>query len=577
MLKRFLKLCLVGILGFFVFTNHAFARENVTDWYIKRFDSQIVVNRDSTLTITEKIVADCGNAVGKHGIFRILPYKINIEGKGAVKTPIDLISIKDENGNDYEYMQSKNSTDSTMTWKIGDLEKTVTGENTYVIKYKVENAIRFYDDNFDEFYWNLTGNFWNLEIDSARIEVIFPEEVNRENADIYLYSGYLGEKDNKLATYGWMNNNMLEFHDIQPLLIGQGITTSVTFPKNIFTPYKPNFLETYGKYLFFILPVLVFLICFRVWKKYGNDLPFSKTTIAQYEAPQNMSMIEMGLLMSNGNFKNNFVTAEIINLATKKIITIKEVENKILFFNSKDYEISRLGNKDEENKLSAPQKVILDKLFEAGESVRLSSLKSDFYKILNDLRSKGNDILANEGLIERKGIKYSLIFIPIGFILLFFGVFFVMVVSGWLGVSVAATGLIVAIFGFVMPKRTLKGAELNWQIKGLKLFMETVDKDRAKFYEEENIFEKFLPYAILFGITGIWIKRIKEIYGEEYFVSHAPAWYMGSTLGSFNADSFNSALDDLSNNIAASTSAPSGSGGSGGSGGGGGGGGGGGW
>ena len=39
-----------------------FARENVTDWYIKNFETEIVVNKDSTLDITEWITADCGNA-----------------------------------------------------------------------------------------------------------------------------------------------------------------------------------------------------------------------------------------------------------------------------------------------------------------------------------------------------------------------------------------------------------------------------------------------------------------------------------------------------------------------------------
>ena len=127
-----------------------------------------------------------------------------------------------------------------------------------------------------------------------------------------------------------------------------------------------------------------------------------------------------------------------------------------------------------------------------------------------------------------------------------------------------------------MPKRTNRGAKLNVDAKGFKLFMETVDKDRAPFYEKENIFEKFLPYAIIFGITGIWIKRMREIYGEEYLATHAPVWYV-SSAGTFDADNFSSSMESLSSAIAANTSAPSGSGGGGGAGGGGGGGGGGGW
>lgn len=557
---------------------HLLARENVTDWYIKDFSSEIVVNKDSTLDITETIVADCGQAIGKHGIFRILPEVVNIEGKGKVKTPVELISIMDLNGNKYDYTTSRNAADKTVTWKIGDAEKTVQGVNVYVIKYRVKNAIRFYDNNFDELYWNLTGNYWDLEIDKAHIEVKFPKEIKNDEVSVDLYAGILGAKDSQGADFFLDNEADLIIDSNRTLLKGEGITVAVTFPKGIFTPYQPTFWEAYGSYIFLIIPIVVFVLCFKIWKKYGDDPAFNKPVIAEYEAPKDMSPTEMGLLMTNGTFKNHFITAEIINLAVLEIITIKEIENKILFFTSKDYEFSRSGNSAAESKLIGPQKIILNKLFEKGNTVKISSLKNNFYKVLSELKSSGNDILSRKNLIGRRGMKYSVIFISVGFILLFFGLFFgIALVSLTFGLAIVASGIIVLIFGFIMPKRTLAGAEMNWRIKGFKLFMETVDKDRAKFYEEENIFEKFLPYAILFEITDIWIKKIKEIYGEEYFVNHVPAWYIGSSLGSFNADNFSSTINDLSSSIAASTSAPSGSGGSGGSGGGGGGGGGGGW
>ncbi len=73
---------------------NAFARETVTDWYIKDFQSDIVVNADSSLDITENIVADCGNLPDKHGIFRILP---TIRNDNKTKTPVELVSITDFN------------------------------------------------------------------------------------------------------------------------------------------------------------------------------------------------------------------------------------------------------------------------------------------------------------------------------------------------------------------------------------------------------------------------------------------------------------------------------------------------
>ena len=574
----FLKILPVLFVALFLFAGDSFARQNVTDWYIQDFSSEIMVNKDSSLDITETITADCGTAIGKHGIFRILPEKVTVEGKGDIKTPVELISIKDLSGNDYKYTTSRNSGNKTVTWKIGDADKTVQGLNVYVIKYRVKNAIRFWNEDFDELYWNLTGNYWDLEIDKAHIEVKFPKEIKNEEVTVDLYAGTLGAKGAQAAEFYWDEEANLVVDSNRTLAKGEGITAAVTFAKGIIAPYKPSFWEKYGNFLFLIIPLAVFAICFRLWKKYGDDPSFSKTVIAEYEAPKDMSPTEMGLLMTNGKFKNHFVTAEIINFAVAGIITIKEVENKILFFTSKDYEFSRVGNKEAEKKLVGPQKIILNKLFEKGDVIKISSLKNDFYKVLKELKDAGNDILSNKDLIVAKGLKFSNIMIILGFMMTGGSLFWGIEIFGmWFGLSVVTLGLIIVIFGFIMPKRTLAGAEMNWKIKGFKLFIETVDKDKAKFYEQENIFEKFLPYAILFEITDLWIKKIKEIYGEEYFANHMPAWYVGSSLGAFNADSFNSALSSLSSSIAASTSAPSGSGGGGGAGGGGGGGGGGGW
>jgi uncharacterized membrane protein YgcG len=575
--KSFRKLGFVLILALFAHVggNKVFARENITDWYVQNFDSTIVANKDSSLDITERITADCGNLPNKHGIFRILPENINITDGSSVKTPVELISITDFDGHAINYAESRSSAGHTVTWKIGDANKTVSGINNYLIHYKVKNTIRFGNTTFDELYWNLTGNFWDIEIDKFHGKIVFPEEVMDNNSQLDYYSGSLDSKSKDLATFRWSAPNVLEFDSTKTLAVSQGISASVTFPKNIFTPYKPTFWEKYGDYFAFPIPFVVFLICFYLWWKYGKDPHINKTVIAEYEAPGNLSPIELGMLKSNGTFNNKFVTAEIINLATKKLISIKETHSKVLFFDTKDYTLTKNTDTGAENSLNAAQKAISDKIFQDGNEVGLSSLKNNFYKAIKDIQNKSKKLLEDKKLITALGLHYSTAFMVICIILIFM-TFFIASASGFFAFSSFISGLIVLIFGFIMPKRTPAGAELNWQIKGFKLFMETVDKDRAKFYEKENIFEKFLPYAIVFGITGLWIKKMKEIYGEDYFTHYTPVWYAGN-LTAFDANSFASTIDSLSSSIASSTSAPSGAGGAGGAGGGGGGGGGGGW
>ena len=283
------------------------------------------------------------------------------------------------------------------------------------------------------------------------------------------------------------------------------------------------------------------------------------------------------MVLKNGYLKNHFITAEIIFFATKKIIAIKEAHKKVFLFDTKDYEITRLGNAEAEAALHAGQRGILDGIFSGGAStVPLSSLKNEFYKKLPQIKKEVMGILEEKNLFVANSSKIATVMIVISVFGTFISLFLLTPMAGSIGFFMALSFLIGFLFGLLMPRRTAMGAELAWQAKGFKLFMETVDKDRAPFYEKENIFEKFLPYAILFDMTGQWIKRMRELYGEDYYTAHPIVWYGGGAT-TFDADSFSHAMTSLSASITSGTSSPSGSGGSGSSGGGGGGGGGGGW
>jgi len=582
-------LILIFFLGFLWNGNFketlAFELKVITDWYIKNFDTEIVLNKDSSVEIVERITADCGNLPGKHGIFRIVPEKIEIKDGKEIKTPVKLVSITDFSGKPYKYKTIHRN--GTIIWKIGDPHKTVRGVNNYLIHYKVGNVIRFDNPSFDEFYWNLLGAFWDLEIDNFHAKLIFPKEISKENTKIEYYTGYLGEKGEDLAHHFWSASNVLEFNSVQPLKKRQGITVSATFPKGIFSPYHFSFWESYEgyfrKYFYFLIPLFVFVVCFYFWWKYGKDPRIKKSIIPIYEVPENLTPLEMGILTTGREaVKNEFITAEIINLAVKGLITIKEIKEKFLIFHFKDYQLIRNYRPEIEKNLTLTQKFILEKIFEEGDKVNLSSLKDKFYKNIKTIQKKTRNSLIEKQLITKKGIGLSKRLWVLGFVLFFVLWLLFDFLDRWISfspIALVSLGLclgILFIFSRVMPSRTLKGAEILWKIKGFKMFMETVDKDRAKFYEKENIFEKLLPYAIVFGITDIWIGRIKQIYGEEYFATYAPCWYVG-TGRSFDTESFSSNLNALSSAIAANVGSHSGAGGAGGAGGGAGGGGGGGW
>ncbi|MFA6963313.1 MAG: DUF2207 domain-containing protein [Patescibacteria group bacterium] len=546
----------------------------ITDWYIKDFRSEIVVNKDSSLDITETITADCGKLPDKHGIFRMLPTYYQKTASQKIDTPIDLKSITDSSGKAIQYSTTKK--DGSITWKIGDPDIAVTGTNIYKINYLVKNTIRFDSTNFDEFYWNLNGNFWQIETDSFTAKIKFPAEISKSTAkEINLYSGNLGIKDAGLATYSWTDTNTIEVKSSKTLGVTEGITLSATFPKSIIAPYTPTFLEKYGGPLTFLIPLFVLFYMIRVWGRSGKDPKGAGAVMAEYEAPDNLAPIELSVLEKNGQMRNQAITAAIINLAVKGFLKIEQIEKKGLF-GQKDFKLIKLEGK---SALSTSEKDLLPFLFAGKSEVLISELKDKFYSNIPRLKKTALDDLNAQGYFDPNGFKWKAGLLVGGFIIGFSG-FWLLAVDILLGFNIIVAGLIVFVFAFLMPRRTAKGAETHHKILGFKEFINKTEKYRANFNEKENIFEKFLPYAILFGLTGVWINNMKKIYDEDYFMNYHPIWFYGPMFTNFNANTFNDMVTDLSNNMnSAISSSPSSSGAGGGgfSGGGGGGGGGGGW
>lgn len=549
------------------------ARENVNYWYIKDFNTEITVNTDSSLDITERIVADCGSAQ-KHGIFRVLPTVQYLEDE-TVKSPITLKSITDFNGKAYNFETTNDIFNKTITWKIGDADIFVSGVNNYQISYHVKNAVRHNSSDFDELYWNISGNFWDMPIDNFKATVNFPNNINQDNMDINIYSGSFGDKNPLNIGYEFTSPGQLEVAYPNTLPEGSGITLSATFPKNIITPYVPSFWEKYSSLFFYLIPIFVFLICLKLWQKYGRDPKINPTIAPEFDIPEKLSPLEMGLVYSDGTLKNQYISASIINLAVNGFLKIKKLEKKGIF-GSEDFEFTK--TKSIAPKTPAEEELFTS-LFGGKESIKLSTLKNKFYVHLPKIAARGKDAMISKKYLVPYSKTLFIVFLSLGLVgaLTSFAQF---AINVHLGVASLLSGIVVLVFAPLMRKRTEEGHAIYKKIQGFRMYMDKAERYRQKYLEKENIFEKLLPYAIMFGITTMWIKKMKNIYGEEYFNTYHPAWYYGAGLASFDADTFSSQISQISSNMASTMSSSpssSGSGGGGFSGGGGGGGGGGGW
>jgi uncharacterized membrane protein len=131
------------------------------------------------------------------------------------------------------------------------------------------------------------------------------------------------------------------------------------------------------------------------------------------------------------------------------------------------------------------------------------------------------------------------------------------------------------VFSPTMVRRTAAGREMLRRIAGFRLFIATAEKERQRFYEQANIFERYLPYAIAFDCVDKWARAFS---GLERVEGASRGWVSGWYVarGNFDLGSFASGLNSFAS-AAGRASTGGGSGGGGSAGGGGGGGGGGSW
>ncbi len=560
------------------------------DNYITTFN----LNEDSSVSVTEKIDLVCQDYNGMHGIYRVLPTVAARPDDNYKSTKVRLVSITDAEGNTYDYSATNYS--DTVQYKIGDTDITIDQPATYIIKYEVQNAI-FYSSELgkDVFNWNVQSFLNDYATNNVAIEVNFPVGLDEQNVHTNLYSGYASSEanpsqENPYAEMFW-SENKLNIFNTSALGVEQGITLFATFDSGIFTYYQPTFWEQYSLLfqilIALIIPIFVGRYLYGIWRKYGDDPDVVGSIAPAFAPPKKLRPLELGILQkATPTVDNQLITATLIDLAVRGFITIEEVKKGP--FKTKDW-IIKLNTKAKPKikQLRPFEQEFLNIILSdsklkdndgnqiMGVENYLSDSMKSYAKSTNAVAKKAFDTLKEEGLVDKEGKKYQAIFLGIGIFLLIIS-FQILFFVPSIGFAMLTSGILLVVFGAIMPRRTEEGSFLYHESKGFQLYMKTAEKYRQQFFEKENIFEKYLPYAIGFGIVSQWKKAVEKLYPKQMKNYH-PVWYVGSS--NFSVSSFTSSINSISSSVSSSV-ASSGSGGvSGGgfSGGGGGGGGAGGW
>lgn len=339
MLKRFFFYIALAVFFSQSISGVLLAQDYSQQERVDNFSATFKINTDSTIDVTETITYNTGN-IYRHGIYRDILLKNSFEGMVKLSN----LSVISDNDVPYQYQRS-NLGNSVTRIKIGDPNVTFNGERKYIVKYQLVNTIGFAEE-WDELYWNVIGDQWQIPIMNVEALVALPEQ-QRSNPT-YCYQGY-GSKDQCPISHLHSLDNLsvdandysvLEYKSNRTLHPGEFFTVIAGLPKNIII--QPTWIQKIimlmdWTYLFLILPVLALIIMLRQWYKYGRDPKSNRTIIAQYDVPDGLTPMEVSAILKE-KVDGRSISAEIIYWATKGYLKIERIEKKGLFV--KTYDLS---------------------------------------------------------------------------------------------------------------------------------------------------------------------------------------------------------------------------------------------
>ena len=387
---------------------------------IKQFTVNLKLGKNdegrSTLLTTETIVVDFPPRQNK-GILRTF-----VKEYDGHTTNLNVISVTDGSGKDLNY-----------TWEEDTIRIAgndyVEGERTYKITYSQQDVTRFYKDtDKQEFYWDAIGVEWRVPIEQATVSLELSDGIaGRVRTEFYCYKGKSGSSDNCDSLFATRNNPVTQWGaQASNLPKLAGVTVAIGFEPGTFAEYEPTLLEKMTHWwimsLFLTTPVGLLLMWFfeRLSKRLVSRELERGTVVTEFIPPPEASVITAAsTLKSTGPSYNSnnsslssddysteinsrALTAQLIDLAVRKYILIRNDTKKGLVNKQSDYKIELIRSIDS---LTSEEKALLHTMYGRnpglGDVLTLKDLiaNAGYTKRLNDFSKE----LA-KGVVESHGI-----------------------------------------------------------------------------------------------------------------------------------------------------------------------------
>ena len=331
--------------------------------HIVNFDSRVVVEKNGSVLVTETIrVYVLGRQI-KRGIFRDLPTRYRDRLGNRVHIKLQVLGVL-RDGKEENWFTEGRSNGIRIYAGRKNYRLPTRREYTYTIRYRMNRMVGFFKD-YDEIYWNATGNGWAFTIERARATIVLPTGARARQS--IAYTGRQGTRGTAYRKSVTPQGHVV-FETTRPLRARQGMTVAVGFNKGIVTPPSQRtkalwFFEDNMSTALALFGLAVLLIYYlTAWWHVGKD-PRKGAIIPLYEPPEGISPAAARFIQKM-QFDNKAFAAAVVNMAVKGFVSISEDKKK---------KFTLKKNGDGQDLLTAGERSIAGKLFRSSASVKLEN------------------------------------------------------------------------------------------------------------------------------------------------------------------------------------------------------------
>ncbi len=395
-LVLFLLLCIFPLINVKAITYvdsadkvHDISEYKKYQFVIDDYDVVVNVTSDNLYKVTEKFTAYFFEHSNVYGVTRNLPLKNNIVTFDYTRKE-QTLKIYDVYVNDKPFKTVKDNNKVSIV--IGDPNKRVLGEQTYVISYTVDVG-KDVQPYYDEFFFDVIPYTFDTAVGGATFTINFPKPIDTK----YMR---LSALDHNSAT----DNGGLHFevNEDKTTIFGnytgilghnQGVNIRIELDDCYFETKNINFEK--WNYWIYLVPAGLAVLAFIIWYLFGRDN--TKLSGPQFYPPEGFNSLEIGFLLRTVATEKDILSL-LLYLANMGYISIKETE-EVLDDGKIEHGFTVIKEKDYDGKNDIEKK-FLDGLFDKGQTSVASNAFSDrFYLTMEAIK---DDINTNTTSIKEK-------------------------------------------------------------------------------------------------------------------------------------------------------------------------------